>query len=66
MEQFQKQGNEIDQDRKLTDCFLFDRTSNVQTTGAILCATYPQTICFVDKSVLVFQSPLQTQTHTGL
>ncbi len=38
--------NEINQDRKLTDCFFFDVASNVQTAGQILCATYPQEMYF--------------------
>ncbi len=38
--------NEIDQDRKLTDCFFFDGESNDQTAGQVLCAIYPQVMCF--------------------
>ncbi len=46
MEQFQRKVDEIDVDKKLTDCFFFDGTSNVQTAGAILCARYPHAMCF--------------------
>ncbi len=44
--QFQRKVDEIDVDKKLTDCFFFDGALNVQTAGAILCAMYPRTICF--------------------
>lgn len=46
MDQFRRKVEEIDVDRKLTDCFFFDGASNVQTAGAILCATYPRAMCF--------------------
>ncbi len=38
--------DEIDIEKKLTDCFLFDGASNVQTAGAIMCARYPRAMCF--------------------
>ncbi len=37
---------EIDVKRKLTDCFFFNDASNIQTSGAILCTTYPCAMCF--------------------
>ena len=46
MDQFRRKVDEIDVDKKLTDCFFFDGASNVQTAGAILCATYPRAMCF--------------------
>ncbi len=46
MDQFKRKVDEIDVEKKLTDCFLFDGSSNVQTAGAILCATYPCAMCF--------------------
>ncbi len=38
--------DEIDVEAKLTDYFIFDDESNVQTAGAILCAQYPHAIYF--------------------
>ncbi len=38
--------DEIDLEKKLTDCFFFDGESNVQTAGAILCMRYPRAMCF--------------------
>ncbi len=35
MEQFQRKVNEINQDRKMTDCFFFDGASKVLTFGQI-------------------------------
>ncbi len=35
-EQFESKVNEIDQDRKLIDCFIIDGVSNVPTTGSIV------------------------------
>ncbi len=46
MDQFQRKGDEIDINRKLTECLFCDGASNVQTAGAILCATYPCAMCF--------------------
>ncbi len=45
-DQFQRKGDEIDINRKLTDCFFFDGALIVQTADAILCATCPNAICF--------------------
>ncbi len=58
-DQFRRKVNEINTDKLLSDFFFFNGASNVQTAGAILCTTYT---CFV----LVFQQPLQTQSHIGL
>ncbi len=48
IEQFQKKlmENEIDQDRKLSDCFFFDGASSIQNAGQILCAIYHRARCF--------------------
>ncbi len=46
MDQFWRKMNEIDQDRKLTDCVFFDGALNFQTAGQILCITYPWAMCF--------------------
>ncbi len=46
MNQFWRKMNEIDADKKLTNCSFFDGTSNFQTAGAILCATYRQAMYF--------------------
>ncbi len=41
IDQFRRKVDEIDVDKKLTDCFFFDGASNVKSAGQILCATYP-------------------------
>ncbi len=46
MAQFQKKVNDIDQYRMLTNCFIFDGSSNVQTSHATLCGSYSWAICF--------------------
>ncbi len=51
MEQFWRKVDEIDFDKKLTDCFFFDGASNVQTAGASLCARYPRAMCFHERSM---------------
>ncbi len=61
-----KKVNESDQDRKLTDFFFFDSGSNVQTTNEILCAIYPQAMCFFGGRVFCpyFLATFQTQIKT--
>ncbi len=38
--------DEFDPGKTLTDTFFFDGAANVQKAGHILCAHFPQTVCF--------------------
>ncbi len=44
MEQFQKKVKAVDPRNQMTDCFY--NAFNVQTAGAVSCATFPCAMCF--------------------